>query len=303
MPGTMYVSSGGQTGSILTIVSSGTGTITVSNTTLGKSYSKSVTAGDSAVFKGLKTGTWTVTLTDGTQTSTKTIVITSDYSTNIAYFSASINITYPANSTCVVKNSSGATVANNTNTTSSARTWTVVVNAAGTYTIIATATDGSGKSAEKQTIIGSSGQTVNEELSYNLVLFDGVDNTSETGGWVLLTGSGLEFEIANGTIAITPNSGSSTRFIRTVNPINFTKYKTLYFDCVAPNENCPIRLYTRTDKPTDVSTYVASVMQPTTRKVVSIDLSAITTRNALYVALGARSLNDTTYFYNIYAEE
>lgn len=168
----IYVLSGGQTGATLTVTSSGAGTITVSNTTLGKSYSKSVTAGGSAVFKGLQTGTWTVKLTDGSKTSTKTITITSDYSTSIAYFSATISITYPAKSTCVVKNSSGTTVASNTNTGSSTKTWTATVNAKGTYTVTATATDGSGKTKSTTVSITAEGQVETVVLMYELVLFN-----------------------------------------------------------------------------------------------------------------------------------
>ena len=179
----IYVLSGGQTGATLTVTSSGAGTITVSNTSLGKSYSKSVTAGGSAVFKGLQTGTWTIKLTDGTKTSTKNITITSDYSTNIAYFSATISITYPAKSTCVVKNSSGQTVASNTNTGSSTKTWTATVNAKGTYTVTATATDGSGKTKSTTVSITAGGQVKTVTLTYELILFDGGDNTSVTGGW------------------------------------------------------------------------------------------------------------------------
>ena len=168
----IYVLSGGQTGATLTVTSSGAGTITVSNTSLGKSYSKSVTAGGSAVFKGLATGTWTVKLSNGTQTSTKTITITSDYSTSIAYFSATISITYPAKSTCVVKNSGGTTVASNTNTGTSAKTWTATVNAKGTYTVTATATDGSGKTKSATVSITVDGQSASVTLSYELVLFN-----------------------------------------------------------------------------------------------------------------------------------
>ena len=168
----IYVLSGGQTGATLTVTSSGAGTITVSNTSLGKSYSKSVTAGGSAVFKGLATGTWTVKLTDGSKTSTKNITITSDYSTNIAYFSATISITYPAKSTCVVKNSSGTTVASNTNTGSSTKTWTATVNAKGTYTVTATATDGSGKTKSATVSITADGQSATVTLTYELILFN-----------------------------------------------------------------------------------------------------------------------------------
>ena len=168
----IYVLSGGQTGVILTVTSSGAGTITVSNTSLGKSYSKSVAAGGSAVFKGLATGTWTVKLTDGSKTSTKNITITSDYSTNIAYFSATISITYPAKSTCVVKNSGGTTVASNTNTGSSTKTWTATVNAKGTYTVTATATDGSGKTKSTTVSITAEGQVATVTLMFELLLFN-----------------------------------------------------------------------------------------------------------------------------------
>lgn len=168
----IYVLSGGQTGATLTVTSSGAGTITVSNTSLGKSYSKSVTAGGSAVFKGLATGTWTVKLTDGSKTSTKTITITSDYSTSIAYFSATIKVTYPAKSKCVIKNSSGTQVASNTNTGSSTKTWTATVNAKGTYTVTATATDGSGKTKSATVSITTDGQSKSVTLTYELVLFN-----------------------------------------------------------------------------------------------------------------------------------
>lgn len=168
----IYVLSGGQTGATLTVTSSGAGTITVANTSLGKSYSKSVTAGGSAVFKGLATGTWTVKLSNGTQTSTKTITITSDYSTSIAYFSATIKVTYPAKSKCVIKNSSGTQVASDTNTGTSAKTWTATVNAKGTYTITATATDGSGKTKSATVSITADGQSASMTLTYELVLFN-----------------------------------------------------------------------------------------------------------------------------------
>ena len=229
----IYVLTGGQTGATLTVTSSGAGTITVSNTSLGKSYSKSVTAGGSAVFKGLATGTWTVKLSNGTQTSTKTITITSDYSTSIAYFSATISITYPAKSTCVVKNSGGTTVASNTNTGTSAKTWTATVNAKGTYTVTATATDGSGKTKSTTVSITADGQSASVTLAYNLVLFDGTDNTSATGGWTFgkWASGGSEFSdatISNNQIVY---SQSSYGGIFTKKQIDVTNYKTLYCDC------------------------------------------------------------------------
>lgn len=199
----IYVLSGGQTGATLTVTSSGAGTITVSNASLGKSYSKSVTAGGSAVFKGLATGTWTVKLSNGTQTSTKTITITSDYSTSIAYFSATISITYPANSNCVVTNSGGQTVASDTNAGSSTKTWTATVNAAGTYTVTATATDGSGKTKSTTVSITADGQVKTATLVYETVLWEaGADqNTSITGGFA--ANNTTYVKIGNSTVTIT----------------------------------------------------------------------------------------------------
>ena len=231
----IYVLSGGQTGAILTVTSSGAGTITVSNTSLGKSYSKSVTAGGSAVFKGLQTGTWTIKLTDGSKTSTKNITITSDYSTNIAYFSATISITYPAKSTCVVKNSSGTTVASNTNTGTSAKTWTATVNATGTYTVTATATDGSGKTKSTTVSITTDGQSETVTLTYEMILFDNgvigdikwdasdVDSADYCTNSVsdVIQLSGMVYD--NGAVLVAP---SATRGISSaIDLSNYTKVK------------------------------------------------------------------------------
>lgn len=224
----IYVLSGGQTGATLTVTSSGAGTITVSNTSLGKSYSKSVTAGGSAVFKGLATGTWTVKLSNGTQTSTKTIKITSDYSTSIAYFSATISITYPAKSKCAVKNSSGTTIASDTNTGSSTKTWTATVNSTGTYTVTATATDGSGKSKSQSVSITADGQSKSVTLTYELVLFDGGDVSDITGGWES-SGSGGEASVGTTiSMSVSDDTGyAKVRTLTTKNSIDLTGFNLL----------------------------------------------------------------------------
>ena len=228
----IYVLSGGQTGATLTVTSSGAGTITVSNTSLGKSYSKSVTADGSAVFKGLQTGTWTIKLTDGTKTSTKNIKITSDYSTSIAYFSATISITYPAKSTCVVKNSGGTTIASDTNTGSSTKTWTATVGATGTYTVTATATDGSGKSKSRSVSITTNGQSVSVTLTYELVLFDnGTDNTTVTGGWTTVRSNKLYAS------AHIDGRGQVYDTCESTNQIDLSEYNTIRFEGVTSTDS------------------------------------------------------------------
>lgn len=163
---------GGSGGSGATLVVSSPVNVSVTVSKDDKSYTKNSGSLGSTTFKGLATGTWTVTISNNGQTATKTIEITADYAITIAFFSASINITYPANSTCVVTNSGGQTVAINTNTGSSVKTWTATVSATGTYIVTATATDGSGNSKSQSVSITADGQNVSVTLSYQTYLFD-----------------------------------------------------------------------------------------------------------------------------------
>ena len=159
---------GGGSGGTLTV----TGVVghTVTATKGGKTYTRTFNSSGVAVFKGLSTGTWTLTMTGDGQTATRTVTVNADYAVTITYFSATISITYPANSTCVVTNNGGQTVASDTNTGSSTKTWTATVNATGTYTVTATATDGSGKSKSQSVEITNEGQSVSVTLSYELII-------------------------------------------------------------------------------------------------------------------------------------
>lgn len=169
---------GGGSGGTLVVTGVVGSTVTASKD--GKTYSRTINSGGTATFKGLASGTWTVTMTNSTETATRTVAIDADYALTIAYFSASIKITYPASSTCTVTDSSGATVASDTNTTTSAKTWTATVSATGTYTVTATNGD---KTTSKSVSITTEGQVESVTLSFELVLFDGGDVTSVTGGW------------------------------------------------------------------------------------------------------------------------
>ena len=164
---------GGSSGSggTLTVTGIAGDIVTVSKD--GKTYTRTFNSSGVAVFKGLSTGTWTVTMTNSAgQTATRTVEITADYTLTIAHFSATISITYPAQSTCVVKNSSGTQVASDTNTSTGTKTWTATIDATGTYTITATATDGSGKTKSATVSITADGQSASVTLSYELVLFN-----------------------------------------------------------------------------------------------------------------------------------
>lgn len=216
---------GSGSGGMLTVT--GIAGHTVTATKDGKTYTRTFNSGGVAVFKGLSTGTWTVTMSGNGQTATRTVTITADYSLTIAYFSATIKVTYPAKSECVIKNSSGTQVASNTNTGTTAKTWNATVNAKGTYTVTATATDGSGKTKSTTVSITADGQVKTVTLVYELILFDGGDNTAVTGGWkgqnVTPTVSNvLSFSITN-TDATFPKAASA----HTKNKIDLSKYNKL----------------------------------------------------------------------------
>lgn len=233
------VGGGGGSGATLVVSSPANVSVTVSKD--DKSYTKNSGSLGSATFKGLATGTWTVTISGNGQTATKTIEITADYAITIAFFSASINITYPANSNCVVTNSGGQTVASDTNTGSSTKTWTATVSATGTYTVTATATDGSGKSKSQSVSITSDGQSESVSLSYELVLYspgDTHDNVS--GGWISNVEITEEYEgsikFTNGYIDLI-SGYHNTRNACTANKIDLTGYSKLQFTYKWINSN------------------------------------------------------------------
>lgn len=125
------------------------------------------------------TGTWTVTSTNGTQTATASVSITADGQTQSAtlqYFSARINISYPAGSSCKVIFGDTTQWAPDTS-----GYWACTVFAAGTYVIQSF----SGNLIASQNVsITYSGQSVNATLSYVYYVFGGSGNY--TGGWTAL---------------------------------------------------------------------------------------------------------------------
>ena len=217
----------GGSGSGGTLTVTGIAGHTVTATKDGKTYTRTFNSGGVAVFKGLSTGTWTLTMAGGGQTATRTVTVNADYAVTITYFAATISITYPANSNCVVANSGGQTVASDTNTGTSAKTWTATVNAKGTYTVTATATDGSGKTKSTTVSITTDGQSESVTLIYELILFDGGDNTSVTGGW---KGKGVTPTVSNVlsfSITNTDSTFPKAASVYTGNKFDLSKYNKL----------------------------------------------------------------------------
>ena len=74
---------GGGKGAALTVTAPAGCTVTVSKD--GKTKTKTAGTDGTAVFRGLATGQWTVTITDGTDTSTDTVNLVTDYTIEMSF--------------------------------------------------------------------------------------------------------------------------------------------------------------------------------------------------------------------------
>lgn len=228
------IGSGAPSGEILVVTAPAGVTVSVSKDT--KTKTKIADSNGLVTFKGLGAGTWTVSITDGTQTSSKTIKIETGYTLSIGFFSATITVTYPAGSTCTC--SDGTTTLTAADTTGS---YTFTVPNAGTWTV--TSTDGS--STKSETVeITTSGQNGSVELSYKLYLVDGVNDctsnwtcvdvigkdTTATGTPTLANENGVMIASQGNTTADTKGGSVYSTLI------DMTKYGKLY--CNVTTENC-----------------------------------------------------------------
>ena len=277
----------GGSGGTLTVTAPANVTVTVSKD--GKTKTKNSGTSGVVVFKGLASGTWTLTITDGSQTSSKPVVVTADYSTVIAFFAATINITYPAGSTCTC--SDGTTTLSAPDTSG---TWTCIVPNAGTWT--AAATDGVESTSESVSIT-TDGQIAAIELSYLLWLYkSGNTYNAVTGGWsvskhpspggsfdgVLTLNADsmlLSTEVWGGSVgyanAFTNNSIDLTG-------VNTLKFKitgignTAYSDKEGNSHKSRFSLVVANERPTEQRPTFAADMKILATGEYSVDVSAVT---------------------------
>ena len=286
------VNTGGGTGGTLTVTAPANVTVTVSKD--GKSKTKNSGTSGVVVFKGLASGTWTLAITDGSQTSSKPVVVTADYSTVIAFFAATINITYPAGSTCTC--SDGTTTLSAPDTSG---TWACIVPNAGTWT--AAATDGVENTSESVSIT-TDGQTVAVELSYYTYLFKpNTDTTNVTGGWQLNSNGSLDSAgdqlVATFTNAY--NHGKAFN-VATINKIDFTEFTTLVATCKAADKNnaapssatfAVASTQTGLNAAGTASTKVASTTFSNSTTTVQIDVSEISGSYYVTFVVGLSNYN------------
>ena len=223
------------------------------------------------VFKGLKSGTWTVTITGDGKTAQKNVVVTTDYSTAIAFFAATINITYPAGSTCTC--SDGTTTLSAPDTSG---TWACIVPNAGTWTV--SSTDGD-KSKSADVVITTDGQTESVTLLYITHLFNNGDTCDAiTGGWGTGTTSTGSASISGQQISIAAYAEKQFS-CGPKNKIDVSEYKALSVTVDSiDNGSLSVYLYA-----TSISNPAAKVTTSTTG-TVSLDISSVSGANTVVLS-------------------
>ena len=214
-------------------------------------------------------------------------------------FSATINITYPANSNCVVTNSGGQTVASDTNTTSSTKTWTATVNATGTYTVAATATDGSGNTKSESVEITNDGQSVSVTLSYRYYLFKEGEGVADNWG---TAGNATLVQKNNNAIAIESTAGyGGNNNHKAYILADLSEYKTLKAEIETTVADKPIVGVFGTVEPTlytGLSSYTSAATNGI-REVVSLDISSFSGEQYVGILVGNLEI---LYMYNFWLE-
>lgn len=201
---------GGAGGNLKVIALAG---VAVTVTKGSKVKQKVADAAGVAMFTGLETGTWTVTLPADVSPPTRTVDIDVNYVVVIAYFSATIDITYPAGSTCTC--SDGTTTLSAPDTSG---TWACIVPNAGAWTVSST----NGTESDSQIVsIATDGQTASVELSYQIVFVN--DSGQATNPPAV-----KKFGQYNSELTFTQNSDRYTVSVQ-ANDGNYGGYSTAYF--------------------------------------------------------------------------
>lgn len=248
----------GGTGGTLTVTAPANVTVTVSKD--GKTKTKNSGVSGVVVFKGLKSGTWTVTITGDGKTAQKNVVVTTDYSTAITFFAATINITYPAGSTCTC--SDGTTTLSAPGTSG---TWACIVPNAGTWTV--SSTDGD-KSKSADVVITTDGQTESVTLLYITYLFkDGETYDSLTGGWQGTVNAEKQALQLYASAGKTANAWTKSK-------VDMTDYSTISAKTDANVNNVSLKLII--EDSIVASKPVAEAKLNTASDEVSLDISNIT---------------------------
>ena len=264
----------GGTGAALTVTAPAGATVTVSKD--GKSKTKVADTDGVAVFKGLSSGDWLLSITDGTQTAQKTVTITADYTTAITFFAATIHVTYPAGSTCTATD--GVTTIH---APDDSGTWDCVVENAGLWTV-------SLDSGLAETIdVTTSGETYTIDRWY--LYNQGDEHEAITGGW---TGTGLTKNADNLYL-----KGTDV-YCHTANGVSTLGYASAVFEAMSKSTNSGGKSYVGFLDDRGAEVAKVQVTPGSEKKVVQVPLDAV--QGTFKPYLWTQASNQGAYLYSVY---
>ena len=264
----------GGTGAALTVTAPAGATVTISKD--GKSKTKVADSTGVAVFKGLSSGDWLLSITDGTQTAQKTVTITADYTTAITFFAATIHVTYPAGSTCTATDGTTTLTAPDTS-----GTWDCVVENAGLWTV-------SLDSGLAETIdVTTSGETYTIDRWY--LYNQGDEHEAITGGW---TGTGLTKNADNLYL-----KGTDV-YCHTANGVSTLGYASAVFEAMSKSTNSGGKSYVGFLDDRGAEVAKVQVTPGSEKKVVQVPLDAV--QGTFKPYLWTQASNQGAYLYSVY---
>lgn len=291
------MSGGGSPGKIVTVhvtygnaIGSGANVVCTNGK---KTFAGTTDAAGDAVFK-LTKGTWTITADKNGSSSSTNVSVSEDCTVNMSLFAATINVTYPAGSTCTATNGSTTLTAPNTS-----GTWACVVPNTGTWTISL----GNGFKETVNVNANGANYTVNRWYLYNR----GDQRTYITNGWegvfynTNIYKSDVQF-YSSYIDCNTPNGYSIG--IRTKNTINTSGFKTLKFLFTLHSDNGNTSNYSvfgfGTDyNHTDPKYTRKPSMNVTTETTASIDCSSLSSAKQV---IASHLYNGTLRIYQVWLE-
>lgn len=230
------------------------------------------------------TGTWTVSCTDGSQSTSASVSITADEQTKsvtLSYFAATIKITYPKGSTCTCRNGSLSYTAPNTS-----GSWSLKVTTPGTWIV----TCSNGIHTDTKNVYATSSGSYNVSLGYDKVLLGSgntivgmPDNCYPSSYW-----DGDHIVCSNRYAPANQNTDS-----KCPTPFSTHGYSTIVVGVGIENGWVNVELANQDSNDTIVSKKVYS------SETVSLDISSINLDRAIIRFLYLRT--DRTALFNLYS--
>ncbi len=297
----LYGNGGSGSGGVLIVTAPQEATVTVSKD--DRTIMKSVGTDGTAKFSSLNGGEWTVTISDGEHTSSRTVTINIDHAVTMEFFEATITVSYPEGSLCTCYYADDQTLQyNSTTDENDAGSATFIVPKEGTWVI--TCTDGI-DTAETEVSITTAGQTVSVDLQYHAYLYkNGKDYTTLTGGWSDggWTGTGSGYQYSKGSVTVGANSVTITSggwnsdtttntYYRTINKLKLNAYSKLTINVSSFAGDTHVDFegwdgaYIVVMSSSDLSYGVANANASTQIKstgIITVDLSSITSSTTTY---------------------